>query len=354
MAKRRQIWIAIGVLFVIILALVATLPMQRANKEGLEVGVILPLSGGLAVLGKEVQAGIELGIEEANRTGLSLAVIYEDDESLAPTSIIKAANKLINVDRVDVVLTMLVEESRPIAPIFNSSKVPLVVLWDSNSFIKEAGEYVFSNGFSTENAGELMAEYAYLNLSLRKISIIRHIDPWAEIISESFEIQFTNLGGTIAQKESFSPEEADYRTALIKAKQLNVDGIYFPLIPPSSADFLIQTKQLGVNVTLLTGDALIQDVIDVAGGAAERVYFTNVYTDDKDKLTQKYKEKYGFEPIDMTLVSFGYDGVAKITEAVKTQKEIKDALASLFGENRSADRAEKIYKVVDGKPRGLS
>lgn len=353
---RKGFWIGIGLAIIVLVGVGVFVGRGKVGKkepEVIKIGAILPLTGDVAILGEEVKKGMEIAEEEAKNEGINIRIIYEDDQSLSPVAAVNAANKLIQQDKIKVGLTMLVEESRPIAPIFNRAKVPLIVLWDSNRFIKEAGEYIFSNGFSTEKAGEIMGKFAYFNLKLRKVAIVKHVDPWAEIISESFENAFREAGGTVVYKETFQPTETDYRTSIAKIKKMKVDGIYFALIPPNSALFLKQVRELNLPVTLLTGDALIQDVIDAAGEAAEGVYFTNIFTEPKkaSMLTEKYEKKYGKSPIDVTLVSFGYDGIMLVIKAIRMGKPLKEALITILGEDRSADRVEKIYRVVKGRPK---
>lgn len=79
--------------------------------------------------------------------------------------------------------------------------------------------------------------------------------------------------------------------------------------------------------------------------------FTNIFTDQADIFVAKYQATYGSRPLDPTLVSFGYDGIMKIREAINlTKKEkVQEGLAQVFGISRSADRIEKIYQVKDGQ-----
>jgi len=351
--KKSVIIISIIVVGALAIGLIVT--QTKKEPAVIKIGAILPLTGDFASFGEEIKKGMEIAREEYdNRTGLSFNIIYEDDQSLSPVSSVNAANKLIQMDKVHVGMTMLVEESRPIAPIFNKNKIPLIVLWDSNKFIKDAGEYIFSNGFSTEKAGEIMAQFAYSKLGLKRVALIKHVDPWAEIISDSFEASFKKLGGSIEYKDALQPTETDYKTVIAKIKKKDVDGVYFALVPPNSALFLIQAKELGLKSRLLTGDALIQDVINAAGRSVEGTYFTNIFTEPAKAslLSEKYKNKYKKDPLDVTLVSFGYDGVMKVVEAVKKSpnKSIWESLISIFGKERSADREEKIYQIIEGKP----
>jgi branched-chain amino acid transport system substrate-binding protein len=349
----KKNWILISLILVIALVIVLVVTQTKKEPGNIKIGAILPLTGDFASIGNEIKKGIEIGVDEAKGNGQSLVMFYEDDQSLSPVAAINSANKLILVDNIDVGLTMLVEESRPVSPIFTKNKVPLLILWDSNRFIKEAGSYIFSNGFSTEKAGELMAEFSFSTLGLKNIAIISHVDPWAKIISQAFGDKLKNLGGTIGHAEEMQSSETDYRTSITKIKKTNPDGIYMALVPPNSALFIIQSRELGLRVPLLTGDALIQDVINAAGESSEGIYLTNIYSESSEAnlLKQKYRAKYKSDPLDINLVSFGYDGITKVVAAVASkQKSLQEALFSIFGESRSSDRPEKIFWINKGIP----
>ena len=119
---------------------------------------------------------------------------------------------------------------------------------------------------------------------------------------------------------------------------------------PTSVNFLKQIHELGLNVTLFTGDPFIQDVVDEAGVAAETVYYTNIYSENSEDLEEKYKEFYSKEPLDITIVSFGYEGVMTILQAMSRSEDLREGLVEVIGESRSYDRLEKIYVVHNGKP----
>jgi len=55
--------------------------------------------------------------------------------------------------------------------------------------------------------------------------------------------------------------------------------------------------------------------------------------------------------LDVTIVSFGYDGILKIIKAYYYGGgDIYKGLKMLFGPTRSADRVEKIFKVENSRP----
>ncbi len=350
MDKTTKIILGLIVAVIVIAGIWYGASRKPAEKEVIKIGVILPLTGYYAVFGEEIKRGVEMSFDEFGKN-LNVELIFEDDKGEFGPGSVNAANKLVSIDKVNAVMTSVVEEARPTIPIFNNAKIPLLVMWDSNRFIDEGGDYIFGNGFSTEKAGEKMAEFAYENLKIRKIAIISHIDPWADIISSSFKEKFLSLGGFVVYDEKFNVDSNDYRTAVIKIKKSNPEGVYFPMIPPSLARFIIQTSQLKIGVPLMTGDGLLQDVITETKEASEDIYYTNIFTDNADYLTKKYKERYQADPIDAAMVSSGYDGFKKVAEAIRISSgDIKNGLLQVFGNKRTTNRTEKIFVVKNSQP----
>lgn len=334
-----------------------------STSSDIKIGSILPLSGDLGALGEEIRRGAELAVQELNAQGQNIVYVSEDD-AYDPKRMVTGVNKLVTIDKIDAAFTAIVEEAKPTAPIFNSHKIPLLVAWDSNEALKTAGEYIFSIGFSTEHAGEKMAEYAYQKLGVRRVAILQHINEWADVIAPAFEKKFLAFGGQVILKEKVQPTEKDFRILILKVKEAKVDGLYFPMVPPVKGPFLIQAKQLGLNTALMNGDALILDEIKEAGEAAEGVYFTNIYAEETDALMKNYQAKYKTDPYDSVYVSFGYDAIRVLAQASKIaqtrQIPLSEALKQIdmrgtgsrirMNGSRFSEREERIYKVVNGQP----
>ena len=257
--------------------------------------------------------------------------------------------------------------AKAVMPVFEQNKIPLIVAWDSTDEI-EAGDYIFSTGFSTEAAGEKMGIFAFNQLNLRTAAIVLHQDEWSEIIAPSFRTAFEAQGGEIVLEESVVWGETDFKVIIEKIKEKEVDGVYLPLVPFGAELFLKQAKELGLEAQFLSGDAFIADVIIAAENAAEGVYFTNISAEENEvsqALTEKYLAKYGTEPIAFPMVAFGYDAVLAIKNAAESTEgvspeTIKEALYSVdfvgaggrikINPNGLSGRIEKIFVVQNGEP----
>ena len=343
---------------------------KEPKEEGvIKIGAILPLTGESAIAGISIQQGIEIAVEEINKAGginnIEIRVIFEDDQYDNKITV-TAANKLISVDKIDIGIVSLVHGAKAVMPIFEQSKIPLVVAWDSTDELEE-GDYIFSTGFSTELSGRKMANYAYNKLNLRKVAIVLHQDEWSEVIAPAFKKEFQKLGGEVLLEEKVTVGENDFKTIISKIKSKEVDAVYLPLVPVNTDVFLKQAKELELQAQILSGDALIPDIIMAADDAAEGVYFTSVYVEDNkisQGLAEKYQERYGEEAPALPMVAFGYDAMLAIKSALESAKEItpediKNALYSVdiigaggqikIEANGLSKRVEKVFKVQNGK-----
>ncbi len=367
MTKTNKIIIGV-IIVVIIIGGIWYIATRESKEEVIKIGAILPLTGESAIAGISIQQGIEIAVEEINKAGgingREIKVIFEDDQYDNKFTV-TAANKLISVDKIDIGIVSFVHGAKAVMPIFEQNKIPLIVAWDSTNEL-EKGDYIFSTGFSTELSGIKMANYAYNELNLRRVAIVLHQDEWSEVIAPAFKQEFQGLGGEILLEEKVAVGENDFRTIISKIKSKDADAVYLPLVPVNTDIFLKQAKELGLEAQILSGDALIPDIIIAAGEAAEGVYFTSIYVEDNEisqALAGKYREKYGEEAPALPMVAFGYDVILAIKSAAEsiediTSENIKDALYSVdmigaggkikIEANGLSERIEKVFIVQDG------
>jgi len=357
-------WI-IGIV-VIILVFVAVIWKQptatSSTTQPFKIGSMIPLSGEYADLGEEVKKGADIAVAEADGRGETVEYISEDD-GLVPQKEAGAANKLTQIDQVDVAFTATVQEVKATDRIFNTAKIPLLSAWDSNEYIKTAGNYIYSVGFSTEAAGGTMAEHAYSKLGLKKISVVYIEDEWSKIITDAFEKKYRELGGTILGSEKTLGTQKDYRSLIAKAKAAGAEGIYFPLFPNYCGAFMKQARELGYKGVLMTGDSLTDGDVAIAGKAAEGAYATMLFGDNLSHVTDTYQKMYGKAPMLPIFTAIGYDAVNTLVEAHRIAKKDNVALADALKQvklngavgsidmagKRYHERIERINIVKDGK-----
>lgn len=359
----KNTWIVFGVIVLaVILFFVFKKPSVQkvTTQETIKIGAILPMTGDFSTFGESVDQGAKLAVKELQAKGYQIEYIAEDDKSTA-TGSVSAANKLLNADKVSGVLTATVQEVKPVKNLFNAGTIPLLAVWDSNDYIKSAGPNVFTIGFSTEDAGYQLANYA-VKTGAKKVAVISQKDEWSELIASAFDKKVKELGATVVLADSLQPSIKDFRSQITKLNSEKVDAVFIPFLPGAIGPFANQARQLGYKGLILTGDSFSSDEVDQAKANAEGIVFANLHSTGADALGAEYKKQFGAEPTDSLFVTFGYNGVKALVAATETAQKknisVSDALRQMkiqgidglidFKGGQQAEKLEKLYKVVSG------
>lgn len=245
----------LAVIFLLIACLAVPAGSSADNLQELQplrVGAILPLSGDFAFVGKEMQRGMQLALEDFS--DYRIEIIYEDDRTFDAKSAVLAAKRLTGIEKVDILFNAVVNTTPAIASIVKSTATPTFVIWDSNKRLKALQGPIYGMGFSTEGAGEDMADFAYYEKGLRRISVISAHDEWSEIISNSFAERFAAAGGVVVQHSRVQITETDLRALILKAMQNKAEAIYAPLFSQSLTALIKQARAFRFPGILLTAD----------------------------------------------------------------------------------------------------
>lgn len=148
---------------VTLLFLPACSKKQPETKE-LKIGCITILTGEVATYGRETKQGLDLAIDEANKSGIlggkKIKVIYEDDQ-IDPRIGTQAINKLITIDKVPIIIGAFSSRvTLAIAPIAERNKTVLLSASATADSIKDAGDYIFRIVPANKIQGAAAANFA--------------------------------------------------------------------------------------------------------------------------------------------------------------------------------------------------
>src|SRR2546423_5369325 len=108
---------------------VGTLVATSASAEDVKVGVVLPLTGGLSAVGKQVQAGVKMYMDKNGATvgGKKIDLIIKDDGGV-PDNSKRLAQELIVNDKVAIIGSALTPSAMAIGPLSTQGKTANVVM----------------------------------------------------------------------------------------------------------------------------------------------------------------------------------------------------------------------------------
>ncbi len=337
-----------------------------SGKETVKVGVIAPLTGEVATIGVSAVKAIELAAEEFNARSKTtrIQLVLEDAKCEGAISA-KAANKLINVDKVEVILGGLCSaETIAAAPVAETSGVVLFSGCSTAPSITGLGDFVFRDAPSDAYQGVFTANYMYDELGKRKAAIIYSNTDWGFGITKSFSKEFERLGGQVVAVDSIEQESNDVRSQLLKANSKNPDIIYTPMYSQNQGLTAKQAKEMGIKAMIMGADAAKDpNTVLVGGDAVEGFMFVALKAVNAPEFEKKLKEQ---KNVNIELCTpTAYDGANIAFNAIEavgnSAEKVRDYLYNVKNYNgvsgninldSNGDRIEaeySVFKVVNGE-----
>lgn len=373
MKKIFILGIILAIVVVGVLVLNATTGLFSLSNPGeIKIGVIATITGVGAYNGQQEIRGLQLAQDEINANGgingKRINLIIEDSQVNNET-VTKAINKLIGVDNVKYVIgDSWSSTTETIVPITNKNKVILISpITTLDSLSKE--DYFFRTISTTKEMMLLLAKYAYYDMNVKTVGVLRQDTPFGLEHSNDFKIEFEKLSGRIVGEESFQLNDSDLRTEITKIKDKNPDAIFnLHATGPMLGLLMKQAEELGIKTKWLgswgsENGKLMKEYGSIVNGLTYAYPFElNLNNSKTKKFVDAYKLKYNELP-DLTVAN-SYDSlylVAKTislcgnnTDCAKTQLENTKNFDGVSGNitfNKNGDVVKSIIikQAQDGK-----
>src|SRR5207237_5348935 len=254
---------------IVAIALAAgTLAASAASGEDVKVGVVLPLTGGLAPVGKQVQAGIKAYMEKngASVAGKKIDLIVKDDGGV-PDNSKRLAQELIVNDKVAIIGSGLTPSAMAIGPLSTQVKVANVVMVSGTSgVINPNNPYMLRTSFTLGQQSSIIGEWAAKNGSKKVVIIQSDWAPGAEATAV-FTDHFTKAGGQILDTIKVPLANPDFAPFLQRARDLNSDTLFVFVPAGQAGTFAKQFAERGLDKAgvKLIGPGDIVDDNDLPG-----------------------------------------------------------------------------------------
>ncbi len=321
---------------------------EETEPEPIRIGFIGPLTGDAAAYGEPGQKVTALAVTEINEAGgingRMLEVIYEDGKCNGKDAA-SAMQKLVNVDKVQVVLGGFCSgESLAAAPIANANKVLLFSQGSSSPDLTDAGDYFFRDYPSDASQGKVLAEVAYNTKEWRKVAVIQEQLDYPLGVYNAFNEAFTELGGEVV-RETFAPETSDFRTVLTKLEKEDADALLVSVQTPAAAEIIL--KQMGdiewetnlLGVDIIAGSDLPAEQPELVEGMIVAEFGVDESNEIYQKFVAAYEAAYEEEVPFKSYAQAEYDAVNLLAKALTEVGDNGEALQKWFSEMDSFDGA---------------
>jgi branched-chain amino acid transport system substrate-binding protein len=294
-----------------IAALAMALATAAQGADPIKVGVVTPLSGSYAPIGKQVRWGAELAVNEINAAsgvaGRKFELLFEDEEANPPVAVRKS-EKLLQQDKVDL-LTGTVNSGSTLAVGQLAERNDRILVTTVSYATSITAEQCNPNVFRV-NANAYMQSTALTGWLMKNVKGKRYffIGPDYEMgrsTISAFEADVKQRGGTDTGN-SFPPLGAkDFTSYIGQIRAARPDVIMTATAGNDTVRLLTQLKEYGIlsDKLVLAGaaGAVTQQNIAAMGGAAEGFlsaagYSTDIDTPANKKFVEAFKKAYQSDP----------------------------------------------------------
>ncbi len=334
---------------IIVALLMTALAAAPVSAQPIRVGFASAMSGPSAITGEGVMWGATMAVEDVNAKGgimgHKVEAFFADNKG-TPGEAVSAVRKLVDVDRVDVIVGQTHSGACLGAmPIIKELQVPQVTEACSNPKIRElsgvgGNEWQFRVNIDDAIMANTFSKY--VAQQVKSASIIAQNDDFGRGAAAAYDAAFKKFGVKLVSTEFFDRGQADYRPLLTKIKRANPDAVLLVMLASDASVFLRQLRELGLKQRLFArGSVATVEFLDLAkdnpsigDGVVEASFWTAALDPEWEKRwLERWKTPVRVHG-SLAALTFKYAVVPAVELAIKKygkadRKSIRDALEQL-------------------------
>ena len=326
--------------------LLAFSPAVQAQDKTIKIGALFPMSGPGSYFGAQDKQGVELALEQLNKSGVNgyKFVVQYEDSSCSPLPATQAAKRLIEQFKPDIIIGEECSDATlAVMPIVEQAKVPFLNAGSSSIKVTEPGNpWTFRIMPNEVMQGINLAENAYKRMNARTAVLLFENTNAGIGNAGVFKENFTKLGGKVLAEIGFGRDVNDFTAIATRVAGLGkIDVI--PTYTLEGQGLKITQALAQAGVTKGGGDGAIQIGtiwlpfgFEQKAGKAALGYIRIVQFDPTDtravakNFATAFKAKYNADPTHLN--AHAYDQIMLIADVVKRggkdPQTIRDGLAA--------------------------
>lgn len=362
----------------------------KDNGANLKIGVVLPMTGKLAMTGQRVLQGIQLAVNllplESRK---NLALELRDSGNNVPINkIIADLASMPNV--VGIIGPLLSDEVLVAGATAQQYQIPIFSPTASTHGLVDNNPYIFRNALTRKIQAKFLAQYSVNNLHLKRFAVLHPFESFGLELKDTFIDEVESLGGEVVAVSGYDRSQNDFKKQIFElggvedddlmkiAREIvlsdgeaedfsdssvlsrpvidmghwaeddvenlkvslesSYDAIFLPGVYDKVGLIIPQLAFYNVNdVTLLGSNGWNSpELVKMGGKYMKRVYFVDGYYPDSDrprvrKFVQDFKTNFGEKPIHLSAQAFDAANIfiKNILDGVDNRVKMRESLKSV-------------------------
>jgi branched-chain amino acid transport system substrate-binding protein len=303
---KRSLTIRIAaVLALLTLVLPLAAPTTTVAQSGpIKIGMLAPLTGPFAQIGKDMVNGTELYLDEVGRqmSGRKVELIVEDDEG-NPATALNKTRKMVEQDKVHLVTGgLLANVGYALQPYIDGQRIPATypVMAADDITQRKPAKYIVRTGWATSQPMHPFAEWVVKNTKHRKIAFIGMDYAFGYETLGGFQQVLEQQGGQIVQKIWTPLNTNDFAPFLAQIKR-DSDAVLALFVGRLALQFMKQYEESGLKAKLplygggtLTDESVLPQMGDESLGTITALHYSQALDNPANqKFAKAFEAKAG-------------------------------------------------------------
>jgi ABC-type branched-subunit amino acid transport system substrate-binding protein len=294
-----------------------TCPGISEPRTPVKMGVTLPLTGAGAEWGAAAKNGFELATED--RPGLTdlVTFVYEDTQ-LDPKSAVTAFNKLVSMDRAQLLYDFGAGTTGAMGPLADRAQIPLLSASFDPSVAKGKTFVIRFANYSAQYAERLL--HYLRSKGCKHFALVATENAFFKSLVEAFHSKLTPEE-SITILEEVAPDANSFKTIISKLKQATkeqkIDALGLYVHAAQGVQFVRELDDQRFRIPLFGTDAFEStSVIKDSQGAMEGLVYPNNVVNES--FRQRYEKRFG-NATQITFAGSTYDLAMLIGDILSAQ-----------------------------------
>jgi branched-chain amino acid transport system substrate-binding protein len=250
-----------------------------AAQAQIKVATAGPMTGDYAEFGAQMRAGATQAVADINKAGGVLGqklVLSVGDDACDPRQAVSVANQFAN-DGVKLVAGHYCSGSSiPASKVYTEEGILQISPASTNPAYTDNGSWnTFRLCGRDDQQGKVAGDYIATHYKDKKIAILNDNTAYGKGLADETQKNLNADGVKETLATAYTPGEKDYSALVSRMKQAGIQLIYLGGYHTEAGLIIRQAKEQGMDVQLISGDALVtKEFWQIAGNAGEGTMMT--------------------------------------------------------------------------------
>jgi branched-chain amino acid transport system substrate-binding protein len=337
----------------ILTAAAVILPDASRAADPIRVGTSLALTGGVAPIGRQVLAALQIWRDDVNAKGGLLGrpveLVFYDDQS-NPANVPQLYTKLITVDKVDLLIgpyaTNMVAPAIPVLMQYKKTTIGILANSANSKFHYDQYFSMLPTGPEPQKAFAL----GFFELAAaakprpKTVAIVAADAEFAQNAADGARESIKEIGGfETVLDQKYPPSTTDYTPIMRAVQALNPDIVFVAAYPPDSVGIVRAANEIGLTPKMFGGafiGLLVTPIKAQLGPLMNGIVNNEPFLPAASltfpgtrELLAKYQadaQRQGIDPVGWAFPPLGYAAGQVLAEAVEGTKSTDQTILAAY------------------------